>query len=89
MWSMQWPKPWWPIHLGQPNSSGSQGNLHYAYFDNAHRLVINENGQLKIYDTGDHRISGVSQEQSNTSYSITFTSQSGNVNLQKLKIVEG
>ena len=85
---MQWPQPWWPVHLGQPNSSGSQNNSRYAYFANAHRLVIDLNGQIRIYDTGDHQISGVSQKQSNTGYSIKFRSQYGDVNFDTLNIVE-
>ncbi len=88
MWSMQWPEPWWPQHLGQPNSSGSQNNFRYAYFSDARRLVIDNNGEIKIYDTGDHLISGVSQQQSNNNHSIRFTSQYGDVNLKELKIVE-
>jgi hypothetical protein len=88
MWSMQWSKPWWPSHLGEPNSSGSQNNFHYAYFGAARRLAINDNGQIRIYDTGDHWISGVSQQQSTHNHSVKFTSQYGDVNLDALKIVE-
>lgn len=85
MWQTQ---PWWPQHLGQPNSLGSQNNVRYAYFGNARRLVIDNNGKTRIYDTGDHWISGVSQQQTNNSYSVKFTSQYGDVNLDQLKTVE-
>jgi hypothetical protein len=83
MWSMQW----WPPHLGQPNSSGSQNNFRYAYFGQARRLVIDNNGQIRIYDTGNHCISGVSQQQSNNNHSAKFTSLYGDVKLDELQIV--
>ena len=85
---MQWPTPWWPLHLGQPNSSGSQNSFRYGYFGAAHRLVIDHNGRMIIYDTGDHWISGVSQQQSQNDFSIKFTSQYGDVKLDELKIVQ-
>lgn len=88
MWPMQQVQPWWPPHLGQPNSSGSQNNLHYAYFADARRLAINDDGFIYLYDTGDHWISGVSQQQSNNQRSIAFTSQYGNVDVSKLTLVE-
>lgn len=81
-------KPWWPSHLGQPNSSGSQNNSRYAYFGPARRLVIDDNGKMRIYDTGDHWISGVSQQQSNNFNSMIFTSQYGEVNISQLKMVD-
>lgn len=77
---------WWPAELGTPNSSGEQNNLRYAYFGPAKRLVIEIDGQTTVYDTGDHHITGVSQQQSNTQ-SLTFTSQHGQVPVSDLKVV--
>lgn len=77
---------WWPAEFGAPNSSGAQNNMRYAYFGAAKRLVIEINGRITVYDTGDHRISGVSQQQSGTQ-SLTFTSQHGTVPLSRLKVV--
>lgn len=77
---------WWPADLGAPSSSGSQNNLRYAFFPGTHRLAVDWNGQTTIYDTLDHHISGVSQQQGNE-YSVIFTSQHGRIDLEKLPVV--
>ena len=77
---------WWPSELGQPNSTGSQNNVRYAYFSWPRRLAIDLNGQITVYDTLDHQIGGVSQQQS-VGGSITFTSQYGTVSVADLPIV--
>ncbi len=79
---------WWPDELGQPSSSGAQNNLRYAIFPQARRLAIDLNGILTIYDTGDHMIGGVGQQQSGDA-SWTFTSQFGTVYLNQLPVVIG
>ncbi|MCW6511588.1 hypothetical protein [Lichenifustis flavocetrariae] len=76
--------PWWPRDLGEPSSTGGQNDLSYAFFPDKHRLLVRENGTTTTYDTGDHQISGVSQQQSG-SRSLSFTSQNGTVNLDELK----
>ena len=73
----------WPAELGQPSSTGSQNNLRYAVFPQTRRLAIDFGGRIEIYDTGDHQISGVSQQQSGDQ-SLTFTSQHGLVSLRDL-----
>ncbi|MFC4892918.1 SHOCT domain-containing protein [Pseudofrancisella aestuarii] len=75
---------WWPAELGFPNSTGAQNNIRYAYFANANRLVIDINNEIKIYNTLDHQINGVSQQQGSPA---TFTSQYGTVNISSLPIV--
>jgi hypothetical protein len=45
---------------------------------------LEHDGKLTTYDTGDHRISGVSQQQS-TRQEIAFASQNGAVKLDELK----
>ena len=77
---------WWPTDLGNPNSTGSQNNVRYAYFSWSRRLAIDINGQITVYDTLDHQIGGVSQQQS-VGGSITFTSQYGTVSVADLPIV--
>ncbi|MCB1352389.1 MAG: SHOCT domain-containing protein [Rhodobacteraceae bacterium] len=77
---------WWPDTLGSPSSSGAQNNLRYAFFPAAHRLAIDIGGKITIYDTGEHMISGVSQQQSGDQ-SLTLTSQLGLVSLSDLPIV--
>jgi hypothetical protein len=74
---------WWPSDLGSPGSTGAQNNLRYAYFADRRRLALDVNGQVSVYDTGDHWINGFSQQQSGDQ-SLTFTSQYGLVRLDSL-----
>lgn len=78
---------WWG-DLGSPNSTGSQNNTSYAIFSNIGRLAIQENGNVTVFNTLDHQIGGVGQQQSGD-YSVSFTSQYGTVNLNSLPIVSG
>jgi len=77
---------WWPAELGSPNGSGGQNHARYAYFSNARRLAVEVNGAVTVYDTLDHQIGGVSQQQSGSG-SITLTSQYGTVDVGTLPIV--
>ncbi|WP_437523670.1 SHOCT domain-containing protein [Sorangium sp. So ce726] len=79
---------WWPGELGVPGSSGSQNNVRYAYFPGARRLAVEVNGRVSVYDTLDHQIGGVSQQQGSGS-SVTFTSQYGVVSVLSLPIISG
>lgn len=79
---------WWPGDLGSPSSTGSQNNLRYAIFPSSHRLVLDLNGQVTVYDTLDHQIGGVGQQQGSGA-SFTFTSQYGLVPVSSLPIVNG
>lgn len=79
---------WWPTDLGSPASTGAQNDMRYACFPDQHRLVIEIGGQRTVYDTGEHYISGFSQQQSG-GQSLTFTSQFGPVPVSSLRIVEG
>ena len=78
---------WYPPELGHPSTSGSQNNVRYAYFSSARRLAIELHGRVTIYDTGDHWIGGVAQDQSGAGGSLTFTSQHGVVPLSALPVV--
>ncbi len=60
--------------------------MRYACFPDRRRLAVMQGGQVRIYDTADHRIGGFSQQQS-SSQSLTFTSQLGTVRLEDLKQV--
>ena len=77
---------WWPEDLGFPSGSGSQNNIRYAYFANARRLAVAINGHVTVYDTLDHQIGGVSQQQGSGG-SLTFTSQYGTIPVASLSIV--
>lgn len=80
---------WWPDGLGQPNATGSQNDLRYAYFADSHRLAVQQGRRTTLYDTGDHRIGGVSQRQQKNDGGATFTSQDGDVALHDLEVVNG
>jgi hypothetical protein len=77
---------WWPAELGSPNGSGGQNQVRYVYFNAARRLAVDLNGHVTVYDTLDHQIGGVSQQQGGGS-SLTFTSQYGTVGVSSLPIV--
>ena len=74
---------WWPDGLGVPGSVGTQNDIRYAVFPDSRRLVIDDHGATTIYDTADHRISGVGQAQGSGS-TLTFTSQHGVVRVSEL-----
>lgn len=81
-------RQWWPADLGVPSSTGSQNDVRYAVFPFSHRLAIEFNGQTTVYDTLNHQISGVGQQQGGDS-SLTFSSQFGLVRVAELPVVSG
>jgi len=78
---------WWPKELATPSTSGSQNGMRYAYFPEQCRLAIERAGAVEVYDTDDHVIGGVSQQQG-TNDSLVFTSQRGFVDLTSLKRID-
>lgn len=86
---MKAPERWWPEALGDnPNSAGGQNETRYAFFGDTRRLAVDEgNGKIEVFDTGEHRISGVQQHQSSGGRKVTFTSQHGEVALEQLSRV--
>ena len=76
---------WWPSDLGQPASSGGQNDVRYAFFPEHQRLAVEQNGKVSLYDSGDHRIDGVSQAQGGGDRPLAFTSEKGEVTLDQLK----
>ena len=79
---------WWPSELGSPNTSGSQNQYRYAYFAGMRRLAISDGQSVTVYNTLDHNIGGVSQQQGGVA-GVGFTSQYGNVDLRTLPLVSG
>ncbi|WP_181706592.1 SHOCT domain-containing protein [Chthonobacter rhizosphaerae] len=77
---------WWPDGLGSPSSAGGQNSSRYAVFPATRRLAVEENGTVSVYDTGDHQIGGVSQQQGSGA-DLTFQSQYGTVRARDLKRV--
>ena len=85
---MQSSANWWPGDLGVPASSGGQNDMRYAYFPSTRRLAVQQNGQVTVYDTGEHSIGGFSQQQGGDQ-SATFSSQFGQFRLSDLPVVYG
>lgn len=77
---------WWPSKLGIPFSSGAQNNIRYAVFPQ--RLAVELNGEVSVYDTLNHNISGVSQQQGGNT-SLTFNSQWGTISINNLPLISG
>lgn len=77
---------WWPAGLGGPASSGAQDGMRYAWFPEARRLVVESGGRRTVYDTGEHRIGGVSQQQG-AAGGLAFASQHGPLDLARLPVV--
>ena len=76
---------WWPANLGVPSSAGGQNNVRYAIFPSTRRLAIQINGVTKVFDTGEHHIGGVQQQQQGGGYgSVSFTSQFGTFDVSSL-----
>jgi hypothetical protein len=78
--------PWWPDELGTPSSSGAQNEMRYACFPDRRRLAVMQDGKVRVYDTGEHRINGFSQQQGR-GQTLSFTSQLGKIRLDDLKEV--
>lgn len=78
---------WWPAELGNPSSSGGQNNSRYAYFPHMNRLAIDNAGRITIYDTLDHQIGGVQQQQGGPMGSLSFSSQRGTFTVDSLPVV--
>ena len=79
---------WWPDGLGQASSTGAQNNVRYAVFPSTRRLALDINGNVSVYDTLDHQIGGVSQQQGGDA-SLSFTSQYGLVQIVNLPLITG
>jgi hypothetical protein len=78
--------PWWGGDLGTATTTGSQNNIRYAYFPASRRLAVGIGDDVTIYDTQDHEISGVSQQQGGDA-SLTFSSQRGLIRVADLPVV--
>jgi hypothetical protein len=79
---------WWPANLGNPSSSGGQNDSRYAYFPQSRRLAIDRGGRVTVYDTLDHDIGGVQQQQGGASGSLSFSSQFGTFTVDSLPLAD-
>jgi hypothetical protein len=75
---------WWPQGFGDPEAAGSQDGMRYAFFPDKQLLLIEEDGKVKTFNSGRHRIRGVSQTNSEAR-SLAFTSQHGPVRIDDLQ----
>ncbi len=80
--------PWWPITLGTPDAAGGQGDVRYAYFRDERRLAIDRAGGVTVYDTADHVIRGVAQQQGGGRSDLVFTTERGPVTVDELRVVD-
>lgn len=78
---------WWPKQLGVPSSSGGQNDTRYAIFPASHRLALSVGGVTRVFDTGEHRVTGVQQQQGGRPGVLTFTSQLGTFDVSALQQV--
>ena len=79
------PNTWWPADLGVPSSSGGQNDSRYAVFPATRRLATQVNGVVRVFDTGEHQIGGVQQQQSGPPGTVSFTSQFGTFDTTSLR----
>jgi hypothetical protein len=75
---------WWPADLGVPSSTGGQNDARYAVFPGTRRLAIQIGGTTRVFDTGEHQIGGVQQQQGGGIGSVRFTSQLGTFDVSGL-----
>jgi hypothetical protein len=89
-WRAEAPRPlsvhWWPAGLSAPSSCGAQSNLRYAWFPRQHRLAVERDGRVRLYDTEDHHIGGVLQPQGNLG-ELRFATLDGSIDLASLREV--
>ena len=78
---------WWPDGLGHPSATGAQNGMRYACFPDSHRVAVEQAGRVTLYDSGEHRISGVSQQQSGAQ-GLRFSSQKGTIQASDLPVVD-
>jgi hypothetical protein len=79
-------RSWWPPEWGAPASSGGQNDVQYAFFPRVRRLAIRRGGAIVAYDTGEHAIGGVQQQQGGVN-TLQFTSQFGTFTVDRLPVV--
>lgn len=77
----------WPRHLGTPTATGAQNGRRYAVFQASQLFAVETDGRIRLYDTGDCRISGVSQTQ-NGGDRLRLTGENGDIDLSDLVEVE-
>lgn len=80
---------WWPADLGIPSSTGGQNDSRYAVFPATRRLAIEVGGVTRVFDTAEHQIGGVQQQQGGGVGTMMFTSQLGTFAVLILRELNG
>ena len=75
---------WWPAELGVPTATGGQNDIRYAVFPATRRMAVHLDGVTRVFDTADHQIGGVQQQQGGGLASVRFTSQRGTFDISEL-----
>ncbi|HEU4328756.1 MAG TPA: hypothetical protein VFS21_36800 [Roseiflexaceae bacterium] len=86
-WAATTPAAWWPAELGAPWESGSQNDMHYAYFPQPRRLLVRVGKRVTVYDTADYQIHTAAQQQS-VKQTLTFHTQQGEITPEQLAVLE-
>lgn len=81
------PEAWWPAELGTPHMAGQQNDTRYAWFADKARLALQRGRRLTVHDTNGHRLTGVSQQQSDHNASLAFSSPQGPIDPDTLPLV--
>ena len=76
---------WWSEEFGDPSSSGAQNGARYAFFGDKSLLLIERGGKRQSFQTGEHRIIGISQASGGEE--LTFASEHGPVSLEDFEKV--
>lgn len=79
--------PAWPAEFGSPSSSGAQNDMRYAFFPETRRLAIVRGGEMEVYDSGEHRITGAGQQQGG-GQTLSFSTPAGPVSLSDLRRID-
>jgi hypothetical protein len=82
---MAGPERWWPDDLQDPSSSGAQNGARYAFFQDEKLLLIEHDGRLQRFRTGEHRVTGFSQ--ASGAGSLAFRSERGPLSLEEFEEV--
>ena len=80
--SASWPPP----QLRRPTSSGTHGNVKFAFFADKKRLLIETDGALQIFDSGAHQIREV-DEPGGERPTVEFISQNGRHPICELRLL--
>jgi hypothetical protein len=77
---------WWPASYGHPTAHGCQSGIRYALFPGRHCVLVQIGSRIDCYDTADHQVHGVGQQQGHSSRLVLSTA-TGEVPLDRLECI--